>query len=114
MKKTIFIIVALLLVGLMFFKLKSNHNKINAKKQVSTDLNYVNVTAAKVKSMNIDQYLSLVGSLTAYAEVDVSSEMQGTITSVDVELGQQVSTNTVIATIDNRIKQLNVNSAMVS
>jgi membrane fusion protein, multidrug efflux system len=113
MKKTIIIIVAIVLVGLIFFRLKSNHDKINAKKGVGTDLNYVNVTTTKVKSMSIEQYLSLIGSLTAYAEVEVSSEIQGTVTSVKVDLGQQVSNNTVIATIDDRIKQLNVNSAKI-
>lgn len=113
MKKTIIIIVSILLVGLIFFRLKSNQDKINAKKEVSTDLNYVNVTAAKVQSMNIDQHLSLVGSLTAYAEVEISSEIQGTVTSVKTQLGQRVSKNTVIATIDDRIKKLNVNSAKI-
>jgi membrane fusion protein, multidrug efflux system len=113
MKKIIIIIVAIVLVGLIFFKLKSNQDKINAKKEVSTDLNYVNVTVAKVQSMNIDQHLSLVGSLTAYAEVEISSEIQGTVTSVKAKLGQQVSKNTVIATIDDRIKKLNANSAKI-
>jgi membrane fusion protein, multidrug efflux system len=113
MKKTIIIIVSILLVGLIFFRLKSNHDKISAKKEVSTDLNYVNVTVAKVKSMNIGQRLSLVGSLTAYAEIEISSEIQGTVTSVKAKLGQQVSKNTVIATIDDRIKKLNVNSAKI-
>ena len=113
MKKTIIIIVSILLVGLIFFRLKSNQDKINAKKEVSTDLNYVNVKVAKVKSMNIEQHLSLVGSLTAYAEVEISSEIQGTVTSVKTELGQHVLKNTVIATIDDRIKKLNVNSAKI-
>ena len=113
MKKITIIIVSILLVGLIFFRLKSNQDKISAKKEVSTDLNYVNVTVAKVKSMNIDQHLSLVGNLTAYAEVEISSEIQGTVTSVKAKLGQQVSKNTVIATIDDRIKKLNVNSAKI-
>jgi len=113
MKKTIIITVSILLVGLIFFRLKSNRDKINAKQEVSTDLNYVNVTAAKVQSMSIDQYLSLVGSLAAYVEVEISSEIQGTVTSVKTKLGQQVSKNSVIATIDDRIKKLNVNSAKI-
>ncbi len=113
MKKTIIIIVSILLVGLIFFKLKSNHDKINAKQEVSTDLNYVNVTVAKVQSMNIDMHLSLVGSLAAYVEVEVSSEIQGTVTSVKTKLGQKVSKNSVIATVDDRIKKLNVNSAKI-
>ncbi len=113
MKRIIIIIVSILLVGLIFFKLKSNRDKINAKQEVSTDLNYVSVTVAKVQSMNIERYLSLVGSLTAYAEVEVSSEIQGTVTSVKTKLGHHVSKNTVIATIDDRIKILNVNSAKI-
>jgi len=113
MKKTIISIVTVLLVGLIFLRLKGNHDKISAKKEVSTDLKYVNVTVSKVRSMSIDPRLSLVGSLTAYAEVQISSEIQGTVTSVKAKLGQQVSKNTVIATIDDRIKKLNVNSAKI-
>jgi RND family efflux transporter MFP subunit len=113
MKKGIIIIVAIVLAVLMFIRLKINHDEINAKKEVSTDLDYVNVTSAKVKSMNIEQSLSLVGTLAAYAEVDVSSEIQGAVTSVMVDLGQQVSQNTVIATIDDRIKRLNFSSAKI-
>ena len=114
MKKTIIIIVSIVLVGLIFFRLKSNQDKISAKKEISTDLNYVNVTVAKVQSMNIDQRLSLVGSLTANAEIEISSEIQGTVTSVKTELGKQVSKNMVIATIDDRIKKLNVNTAKIN
>jgi HlyD family secretion protein len=113
MIKGIIIIVAIVLAVLMFIRLKINHDEINAKKEVSTDLDYVNVTSAKVKSMNIEQSLSLVGTLAAYAEVDVSSEIQGAVTSVMVDLGQQVSQNTVIATIDDRIKRLNFSSAKI-
>ncbi|MFT3738751.1 MAG: efflux RND transporter periplasmic adaptor subunit [Breznakibacter sp.] len=113
MKKAIIIIATLAVALLIFIRLKNNHDKINAKKEVSTDLNYVNVTATKVKSITMDQSISLVGNLTAFTEVEVSSEIQGTITSVKVELGQQVSDHTVIATIDDRIKKLNVNSAKI-
>ncbi len=113
MKKAIIIIVVMVLAVLIFVRLKSNHDKINAKKEVSTDLDYVNVTATKVKSMDIEQHLSLVGNLTAYSEVEVSSEVQGTVTSLQVGLGQKVSDKTVIATIDDRVKKLNVRSAKI-
>lgn len=114
MKKTMIIIIAIALALLIFIRLKANHEKISAKENSSTDLKYVNVTATKAQSMNIEQNLSLVGSLTAYAEIEISSEIQGTVKSVDVELGQQVAENKVIATIDDRIKKLNVNSARIN
>lgn len=114
MKKTIFILVALVLVSLIVIRLMSNHEKIKAKKEVKTDLNYVNVTVTKVQTINMDQHLSLVGNLTAFAEIQVSSEIQGTVTSVKTVLGQHVSKNTVLATIDDRIKKLNVTTSQIN
>jgi RND family efflux transporter MFP subunit len=55
-----------------------------------------------------------VGNLNAYTELDVSAEAQGVITSLNAELGQQKSKESVIGTIDNRLKQLAVNSAKIT
>lgn len=114
MKKILFIVVAVALVSLIIVRLMANREKINAKKEVKTDLDYVNVSVTKVQAIDMDQRLSLVGNLTAFAEIQVSSEMQGTVTSVRTELGQHVSKNTVLATIDNRTKKLNFNASQIS
>lgn len=114
MKRIVIIIVVLALAGLMFVRLKSNHEKINAQKNISTDLEYVNVTTSKVVSTDYASELNLVGNLNAYIELDVSAEAQGVITSLNTELGQQKSKGSVIGTIDNRLKQLAVNSAKLS
>ena len=114
MKRIVIIIVVLALAGLMFVRLKSNHEKINAQKNISTDLEYVNVTTSKVVLTDYASELNLVGNLNAYTELDVSAEAQGVITSLNAELGQQKSKRSVIGTIDNRLKQLAVNSAKIT
>lgn len=114
MKRIVIIVVVLSLVGFMVVRLKSNHERINAKNNITTDLDYVNVTVSKVVSTDYDSELNLVGNLNAYTELDVSAEAQGIITSLNAELGQQKSKGSVIGTIDNKLKQLAVNSAKIS
>lgn len=114
MKRTIVIIVAIGLIVLIFFRLKSNHEKISASKNVSTDLGYVNVTAFKVQQMEFTPELNLVGNLNPYTELDMASESMGTISSLNAELGQQKAKGSIIGTIDSKLKQLAVNSAKLS
>jgi RND family efflux transporter MFP subunit len=114
MKKTIVIIVAIGLIVLMFFRLKSNHEKINASKNISTDLGYVNVTVSKVQQMEFTPELNLVGNLNPFTELDIAAEAQGTISSLNAELGQQKTKGSTIGTIDNKLKLLAVNSAKIS
>jgi membrane fusion protein, multidrug efflux system len=114
MKKIIVIVIAIGLVLVLVLRLKSNHNKINAKKEISTDLGYVNVNVSKVQRLAFAPELNLVGTLNAITEVNVSAETQGVITSLNAELGQYKTKGSVTATIDSRVKQLVVNSAKIN
>lgn len=114
MKRAIVIIIAIGLIVLIFFRLKSNHEKISASKNVSTDLGYINVTVSKVRQMEFTPELNLVGNLNAYTELDVASEAQGTVSSLNAELGQQKAKGSIIGSIDSKLKQLAVNSAKIS
>lgn len=114
MKRIVAIIVAIVLVVLIVFRLTSNHEKINAKQNVSTDLSYTSVDVVAVKSMQLDQDLDLVGYLDPSKEISISAEAQGTITSLNIDLGQSVAQGHTIALIDNRQKQLALKSAQIS
>lgn len=114
MKRIVAIIIAIVLVVLIVFRLKSNHEKINAKQNVSTDLAFTSVDVAAVKSMQLEQDLNLVGYLDASKEIVISSEAQGTITSLNIDLGQSVAQGHTIALIDNRQKQLALKTAQLS
>lgn len=91
-----------------------NHKKINAKQNISTDLSYTSVDVAEVKKMQIEQNLDLVGYLDPAKEVVISAEAQGSITSLNIELGQAVSQGSTIALIDSRQKLLSLKQTQIS
>jgi RND family efflux transporter MFP subunit len=114
MKKVIAIVAAIAIVALIAFRLSSNHKKINAKQNVSTDIGFVSVDVAEVKSIKLENELSLVGYLDPFREVNVAAEAQGSITMLNAELGQQVSQGSILALIDNRQKLLAHKTAQIS
>jgi membrane fusion protein, multidrug efflux system len=111
MKKKIIIVVALGLMALIVFRLSTNYKKINANKDVSTDLAYVSVNVSPVSKISIKSSLELTGNMEAYSEIDIASEAQGTITTLEAELGCQKSKGSIIATIDDKLKKLAVQKA---
>ena len=111
MKKIIIIVISLLVLALIVFRLSSNYKKINANKDVSTDLGYVTVNVSPVSKMSIKSSLTLTGYMEAYSKIDIASEASGTITSLEAELGCQKSKGSIIATIDNKLKNLAVQKA---
>jgi membrane fusion protein, multidrug efflux system len=114
MKKIIIIVVALAILGLIIFRLVGNHEKIIANKNVSTDLSYVSVDVSLVKKMSLNDSLHLVGYLEAYSEINIATQSSGIITSLNAELGQAKSKGDIIATIDDKLKQLAVQTAKIS
>ncbi len=114
MKRTIIIIIALVVLALIVFRLSTNYKKINANKNVSTDLAYVSVNVFPVSKMSINNSLQLTGYMEAYSEIDIAAEAQGIITSLNAELGQEKSKGSIIATIDDKLKKLAVQTASIS
>lgn len=115
MKKIITGVVVVLLIVAAGFRMYSNHEKINSTKNLNSGISsVVSVQAYTVKSMKIDQTLNLVGVLSANSEVNIVAEAQGKMTSLNVELGQVKGQGSVIATIDNKLKELAVRSAQVA
>jgi RND family efflux transporter MFP subunit len=114
MKKIIIIVIALLVLTFIVFRLFNNYKKINKSKDVSTDLAYVSVNVTPVKKMSINDSLQLTGYMEAYSEIDIAAEAQGTITSMNAALGQEKSKGSIIATIDDKLKKLSVETAGIS
>lgn len=111
-KITAFVIVVVLII-LIVIKLTSNFEKINANKNVSTDLNYVSVNTEKVVSLSIKDTLRLTGYMEANTEVDIAAEAAGTITELNIQLGQMKSAGSLIGSIDNKLKKLAVQKAKI-
>jgi membrane fusion protein, multidrug efflux system len=114
MKKIITIAVALAILALIILRLSTNYKKVNASKDVSTDLAYVSVNVSPVLKMSIKDSLRLTGYMEAYSEVDIAAEAQGTITSLNAALGQEKSKGSILATIDDKLKKLAVQTATIS
>jgi len=114
MKKIIIIVVVLTILVLIIFRLSINYKKINVSKDVSTDLAYVSVNVSPVLKMSINDSLRLTGYMEAYSEIDIAAEAQGTITSLNAALGQEKSKGSIIATIDDKLKKLAVQTAGIS
>jgi membrane fusion protein, multidrug efflux system len=114
MKRIIIIAFALAVLVLIIFRLVGNHEKVNANKNVSTDLSYVSVDVSPVKKMSLSDSLQLVGSLEAYSEIIIATQSSGIITSLNAELGRKKSKGDIIATIDDKLKQLAVQTAKIS
>jgi membrane fusion protein, multidrug efflux system len=114
MKKIIVIAIAILLIAVLILRLSANFKKVNATKNVSTDLQYVSVKVTPVKMLSLDGDLRLVGRMEAFFEVDVATETSGTITGLDAILGQVKPMGSVIAVIDNTLRNLAVQKARSS
>ena len=112
--KKIIIIIALVVLEFIVFKLSTNYKKVNASKNVSTDLAYVSVNVLPISKMSINDSLQLTGYMEAYSKIDIAAEAQGTITSLNAELGQEKSKGSIIATIDDKLKKLAVQTASIS
>ena len=114
MKKIIIIVVVLTILVLIIFRLSINYKKINVSKDVSTDLAYVSVNVSPVLKMSINDSLRLTGYMEAYSKIDIAADAQGTITSLNAALGQEKSKGSIIATIDDKLKKLAVQTAGIS
>ena len=111
MRKIIIIVIALALLVFIVLRLSTNYKKINASKDVSTDLAYVFVNISPVSKITMSNSLQLTGYMDAYSEIDIAAEAQGTIVSLNAELGQEKSKGSIIATIDDKLKNLAVEKA---
>src|SRR5690242_8907883 len=98
MKKIVIILVVLGLGALVAFRLISNKKEINAKNKLpDNSAQRVSVNVAPVQSRMNEKNLSLVGTVTANKVIDVKSEVQGTLTSLNFDLGDFVRKGQLLA-----------------
>jgi len=115
MKKIIFIIVGVILLGLMALKLYENKTIINEKNKVNVSKNYkVTVGAQKVFRKSMDKKLVLVGSVISNQETQILSQAAGEITELRFKLGDFMTKGSLMAQVDNRVKKLNLETAVLN
>lgn len=108
------IVVAVIVIAGMVYQLQKNHDKINNTVTDSGISNVVNVNVTKVTEKGTGNELNLTGTLYPLTELNIASEAPGQITSLDIELGQNIMRGDVIAVIDNKLKQLAVRNAKIN
>ncbi|MFH0734979.1 MAG: efflux RND transporter periplasmic adaptor subunit [bacterium] len=112
MKKIIVLIVVVILIVFAAFRLKSNYDK-NTTQTDDISYNEVSVSVANVIKKSSSLELNLTGELIPFKELDIASEAEGKITSVNFELGTFLQKGGVLANIDDKIKTLNYKNAKV-
>lgn len=112
MKKIITIVAIIALIGLVAFRLISNKKEIDAKNKLPDNTaQRIAVNVARVQKRVNEKNLSLVGTVTANKVIDIKSEVQGTITSFNVELGDFVRKGQQLAKVDADIKSIALSTA---
>jgi RND family efflux transporter MFP subunit len=114
MKKIIAIIAVIAIVVFAVLKLKSSHDKISATNLSLENMTVVTVDVATVKKVVFNQAINLVGVLKADKEIDIASEIQGKIVAVNFKEGDFKNQGAVIVAVDDKLKQLALQSAKVS
>ena len=113
MKKTlIYIVVALILVGLGAYKIASN--KANQKKEVAEvakQVDKINVNVVTVGRENINTDYTANGTFIPKQETNQAAEISGRIVNVMVREGSRVSAGQVLATIKRDAIEVDVSQA---
>jgi multidrug efflux system membrane fusion protein len=113
MKKILSITLIVLAVGgLIAFKLISNKQKIDAKKQPVDHSNVaIPVSVFAAQNLPVETRLVKTGTLIPFDEADIIAGNQGKVTSLNFDLGSQVNKGAVMANVDMQIAQLSLSDA---
>ncbi|GAB1430201.1 efflux RND transporter periplasmic adaptor subunit [Ignavibacteria bacterium] len=114
MKKIIYLLIFVATVGFIAFTLYNNKAK-SADKIVAADrIDDIPVTVETVQEKQLTEKLSLVGVFLANSDVNIASEAQGRITAVYVQTGDFKPAGSVIATVDDELRQAAVLGAQAN
>lgn len=113
MKKIIWIIAGVAVVGLTVFKLASN-KKINENKVYQLDKEKpITVDVDTIRLENINEEGVYTGTFEPHKEVKISAETQGKINSILVDVGTYVQKGQLLIQLDNSLLQLQLQSVGV-
>ncbi len=114
MKKIIYIVAAVAIVGGMVAVLSSNKKKIEAKNSTNIVQTEFPVKTAEVVETQLHDNLSLVGTTIANNEVNVTAEVNGRITKCNIRVGQYVNTGDVLYQIDDEVRLAQLKTAQAN
>ena len=107
MKKTIiYIVVALALIALMVFQLKSNKETTDNRVYHYNKEQAIHVQVITLKLESVENDLSYTGTFEPFKETKISSDIQGKINSVLVDAGSAVRKGQALVQLDNSLLKL--------
>lgn len=114
-KRIITIAVVIAIIAAIIFLLIRNKRALDEKKQ-PVDRSHIPVTVAvyKVKTMGLNEALSLPATLMAKDEGNIAAETGGRIDRLDIELGKRVRKGETVGHIDVQEAQLKLAAAELS
>lgn len=113
-KITITVVIAGILVAAMAFKLVSNKKEVEAKVYHPDVNTAVAVQVDTVKSGRFDLTATFTGSFSPNREVVIGSETSGKVIKVNVQEGSHVSRGQLIAQLDDKLIQAQLQSAQAN
>lgn len=116
MKKRIIIIgVIVVLIAAIAIKLASNKKTIDDKKKPVLESKVsIPVNTVIVGLQDVNNQLVKTGNLVPFKEADIMAISSGKLVSVNFNLGSMVSQGAVVAQVDNRTLQLNLQQAKLA
>lgn len=115
--KTKYIIglIVLVIIALIIFKLAVNKSKLNQKEQPTQDsVVHIPVKVSAVKEEQQEINLKKTGSLAPFKEAKVLSTIGGTILQLRFNLGDHVTEGQILAVMDTRLMQLDLQKAQTN
>ncbi len=113
MKKILWIIIGLALVGLVIFKLASNKKTTESVIYQYDKEKPIAVDVDTIRLQNIDDLTSFTGTFEPYREVKLSAETQGRVNAVYVDVGSNVRQGQTIIQLDNSLLKLQLQAVEV-
>lgn len=108
-------LIVLVIIGLIVFKLAANKSKINEKeKPAQNSLVRIPVKVSAVAAQQQEINLKKTGSLAPFKEAKVLSTLGGTIQQLRFNLGDHVAEGQVLAVMDTRLLQLDLQKAQTN
>lgn len=111
-RKYILSIVAVIILAGMSYKLYSNKKQLNEKThKTAARPTRVPVKTAIVQEQLLEMSIVKMGNISAFKEIKVLTQTSGTLHQVHFELGDQVKEGQILAVVDTRALQLDLQKA---
>jgi RND family efflux transporter MFP subunit len=113
MKKTIWVIVIAVILGLTIWKLFANKSEVTNKTYIKDENAKILVTTTKVSYQSLFEEKKYIGTITANRENKIASETQGKVIYVGVNEGDYINKGHIIARVDDTMLKLQLETAEI-